>query len=96
MVYLNPIPNDQGRNQPLYERHVTKPGRNRVKTIFLSMSILGQKSCILGPTIFKIPQPNWHYMHFATSMYCNVFQMYHVFMEADNAFTYLLLHLKVA
>ena len=21
----------QGRNQPLYERHVTKPGRNRVK-----------------------------------------------------------------
>ena len=29
-------------------------------------------------------------MHFATSMYCNVFQMYHVFMEADNAFTYLL------
>ena len=27
----------------------------------LSMSILGQKACILGPTIFKIPQPNWHY-----------------------------------
>ena len=26
----------------------------------LSMSILGQKPCILGPTIFKIPQPNWH------------------------------------
>ena len=25
----------------------------------LSMSILGQKSCILGTTIFKIPQPNW-------------------------------------
>ena len=25
------------------------------------MLILGQKSCILGPTIFKIPQPNWHY-----------------------------------
>ena len=24
----------------------------------LSMSILGQKSCILRPTIFKIPQPN--------------------------------------
>ena len=27
----------------------------------LSMLILGQKSCIIGPTIFKIPQPNWHY-----------------------------------
>ena len=27
----------------------------------LSMLILGQKSCFLGPTIFKIPQPNWHY-----------------------------------
>ena len=30
------------------------------KKIPLSMLILGQKSCILGPTIFKIPQPNWH------------------------------------
>ena len=28
---LNPIPTSQGRNQPLYERHVTKSGRNRVK-----------------------------------------------------------------
>ena len=28
--------------------------------IFKSMLILGQKSCFLGPTIFKIPQPNWH------------------------------------
>ena len=27
---LNPIPTSQGRNQPLYERHVTKSGRNRV------------------------------------------------------------------
>ena len=26
----------------------------------LSMFILGQKSCFLGPTIFEIPQPNWH------------------------------------
>ena len=31
-----------------------------LKQFPLSMSILGQKSCILGPTIFKIPQPNWH------------------------------------
>ena len=29
---LNPIPTSQGRNQPLYERHVTKSGRNRVNT----------------------------------------------------------------
>ena len=27
----------------------------------LSVLILGQKACILGPTIFKIPQPNWYY-----------------------------------
>ena len=32
-----------------------------LKKFPLSMLILGQKSCILGPTIFKIPQPNWHY-----------------------------------
>ena len=28
---FNPIPTGQGRNQPLYEHHVTKSGRNRVK-----------------------------------------------------------------
>ena len=33
-----------------------------LKQFPLSISILGQKSCILGPTIFKIPQPNWHYL----------------------------------
>ena len=27
----------------------------------LSILISGQKSCFLGPTIFKIPQPNWYY-----------------------------------
>ena len=31
-----------------------------LKQFPLSMLILGQKSCILGPTILKIPQPNWH------------------------------------
>ena len=30
---LNPIPTSQGRNQPLCERHVTKSGRNRVKSL---------------------------------------------------------------
>ena len=30
-LILNPIPTDHGRNQPIYERHVTKSGRNRVK-----------------------------------------------------------------
>ena len=33
--YFNPIPTGQGRNQLLYERHVTKSGRNRV-TVQLS------------------------------------------------------------
>ena len=27
----------------------------------LSILIFGQKSCFLGLTIFKIPQPNWYY-----------------------------------
>ena len=31
---VNPIPTSQGRNQPLYERHVTKSGRNRAKGLF--------------------------------------------------------------
>ena len=30
LASLNPIPISQGWNQPLYERHVTKFGRNRV------------------------------------------------------------------
>ena len=30
---FNPTPTRQGRNQPLYERHVTKSGRNRVKVL---------------------------------------------------------------
>ena len=33
----------------------------KIQRFTLSMSILGQKACILGPTIFRIPQPNWHY-----------------------------------
>ena len=31
---FNPIPTDHRRNQPIYERHVTKSGRNRVKQDF--------------------------------------------------------------
>ena len=31
------------------------------KQCHLSMLILGQKACILGSTIFEIPQPNWHW-----------------------------------
>ena len=30
--HFNPIPTSQGRNQPLYECHVTKSGWNRVKS----------------------------------------------------------------
>ena len=33
---VNPIPTCQGRNQPLYERHVTKSGKNRVKRILVN------------------------------------------------------------
>ena len=31
-----------------------------LKKFPLSILILGQKSRILGPTVFKCPQPNWH------------------------------------
>ena len=41
----------------------------KIQRFPLSISILGQKACILGPTIFKIPQPNWHY-----SGYYKIFQ----------------------
>ena len=41
----------------------------------LSMLILGQEACILGPTIFKIPQPNWHYCLWMSSIY-SFFCMY--------------------
>ena len=30
---VNPFPTGHGRNQPIYERHVTKSGRNRVNEI---------------------------------------------------------------
>ena len=36
------------------------PRNLKIQRFPLSMSILGQKACILGPAIFKIPQPNWH------------------------------------
>ena len=33
LVTFNPIPTGHGRNQPIYERHVTKSGRNRFKRL---------------------------------------------------------------
>ena len=35
---------------------------------FFSMSIFGQKSCILEPAIFEIPQPNWYQCVLSTYM----------------------------
>ena len=32
--HFNPIPTGKGQNQPLYERHMTKFGRNRVNSMF--------------------------------------------------------------
>ena len=34
-MLLNPIPTSHGRNQPIYECHVTTAGRNRVKEVIL-------------------------------------------------------------
>ena len=36
-IGFNPIPTRQGRNQPLYESHVTKSGRNRVKDMHFTI-----------------------------------------------------------
>ena len=36
----------------------------KIQRFPLSMAWSWQKACILGPTIFKIPQPNWHYYSF--------------------------------
>ena len=33
---------------------------HKIQWFLLSMLIIGQKYCCLGPTIFEIPQPNWH------------------------------------
>ena len=37
------------------------PRSLKIQWFPLSILFFGQKSCFLGPTIFKIPQPNWHY-----------------------------------
>ena len=51
-VSFNPISTGQGRNQPLYESHVTKSGRNRVKSLcfdfFFSTNV--GSSVIVTPT----------------------------------------------
>ena len=58
---FNPIPTGHGRNQPIYERHVTKSGRNRVNRVYrvalgLRVKILVDETrsavrepCITGP-----------------------------------------------
>ena len=33
----------------------------KISFLWVRMLILGQKHCLLGPTIFEIPQPNWYY-----------------------------------
>ena len=47
---LNPIPTSQGRNQPLYERHMTKSSRNRVNECELTRLLEAgwQKYIIVG------------------------------------------------
>ena len=47
------------------------------------MSILGQKACILGPTIFKIPQPNWHYYLRQLHCFC-LYNAYNVPMNINS------------
>ena len=42
----------------ILENKVVQKLKLEKKCFFLSILIFGQKSCFLGPTIFKIPQPN--------------------------------------
>ena len=44
-----------------------------LKQFPLSVSILGQKSCISGPTIFKITQQNWPYLILFAIFRCSIF-----------------------
>ena len=48
---FNPIPTGHGRNQPIYERHVTKSGRNRVKDLYFCID-----NCFSQNTNEKISQ----------------------------------------
>ena len=52
-------------NNQLYNSDFCKLLRPHISPILkknpLSMLILDQISCFLGPTIFKIPQPNWYF-----------------------------------
>ena len=52
--HVNPIPTGQGRNQPLYERHVTKSGRNRVKYLICTRSNKKNTTYISIPLIFHL------------------------------------------
>ena len=47
-------------NQPLLLQllKIISGSKQLVSKFPLSMLILGQKACFLGPTIFEIPQPN--------------------------------------
>ena len=46
---INPIPTGHGRNQPIYECHVTTAGRNRVKAAKINESVVVY---ITGMTLF--------------------------------------------
>ena len=42
-----------------------RTGAPRILKIQWFPLIFGHKSCFLGPTIFKIPQPNWYYSQYS-------------------------------
>ena len=46
------------RNSPSMNGTAGAPRILKIQWFPLSILIFGQKSCFLGPTIFKIPQPN--------------------------------------
>ena len=68
--------------------------RTFLKIQWFPLSILnfGQNSCFFGPTIFKIPQPTWHYC-----VLCTVQEMhkrqFKYFVSMCLTFFYYVLHL---
>jgi hypothetical protein len=64
---FNPIPIGHGRNQPIYERHVTKSGRNRVNSMNNLSSYCGLVDAKIRDSDKDLPVHGQH------CIFCNTF-----------------------
>ena len=54
---VNPIPTGHGQNQPIYERHVTKSGRNRVKEhLFIQIELCLTKHNLIFNQVSRLSE----------------------------------------